>query len=202
MALTDEVIQLKGLIEIVLPSRTIRLTDGGFLYWGANKFTDQDEDFGTIESVEAVSETVSDEAPGGRLTLLPPGVAAAADLFQPDAQGAPIRAWLAEVDRATGLLVGTPEMLFDGMIDTLTVSSGRQGRRVEIEFMSNAERLFMIREGNVLSSRFHNVAYPAEKGFDHATGAGIQVPWGVPGPGRSALGNLPFFGDMFAAAGR
>jgi hypothetical protein len=192
MALTDKLIMLCGLVEIVLPDQTIRLTDGGFLDWPARGFFDAEDDtFGVIESVEPVGEAISDEAPGGRITLLPKSIAAAGDLFRSDAQGSPIRFWLAEVDRSTGLLFGTPELLFDGVIDTLSMRIGRQGRHVDIEFMAAAERLFMVREGNVLSARFHETAWPGEKGFDFCTGAGTQVPWGVPDPGR---GVVPFFG--------
>lgn len=196
MALSDTVILLCGLIAIELPGRTVRLTDGGFVDWSGDMFTSEDADFGAIESVEAVSEAVSDEAPGGRLTLLPKSVAAAGDLFRTDAQGAPIRFWMAEIDRATGLLLGDPELLFDGLIDSITLRSGKQGRQVDVEFMAAAERLFMVREGNVLSTRFHNVAWPGEKGFDHCTGAQAGVPWGVPDPGR---GTTFFSGGMFGS---
>src|SRR5438128_8015135 len=98
MALDDPVIWLSGLCEIDLPGRTIRLCDGGFVNWGGNIFASEDVDFGTIDSVDSVAEAISDEAPSGKLTMLPPSVADAADLFQPDAQGSPMRFWLAEID--------------------------------------------------------------------------------------------------------
>jgi hypothetical protein len=181
-------IVLAGLIEIALPGGTVRLTDGGFVDWDGDMFTAEDAVFGAIESVEPVSEGISDEAPAGRLTLLPPKLAAASDLFRTDAQGSPIRFWMAEVDRATGLLVGDPELMFDGLIDSMSVRSGKDGRQVDIEFMAAAEKLFMIREGNVLSTRFHQLAWPGEKGFDHCTGVQGGVPWGTPDPARGSSG--------------
>jgi hypothetical protein len=192
MSLTDRIVLIVGLCEIVMPDRTILLTDGGFLDWPAKGlFTAKDVDFGAIESLEYSGEEVSDEAPGGRLTLLPPGVAAAGDLFRSDVQGSPLRFWLAVADRDTGLIVGDPELLFDGLIDTVSLRVSREGRFVDVEFMANAERLFFVREGNVLTSRFHNLAWPGEKGLDHTTGSSIQTPWGVPDPGRgSFLGGL------------
>ena len=199
MALDDTVLLLAGLIEIELPDRTVRLCDGGFVDWPARgMFTSQDEFLGTIESVEAVSEAISDEAPGGRLTLLPVSTAEAADLFQSEAQGSPIRFWLVEVNRATGAIVGTPEMLFDGMIDFMTLRIGKGARAVEVEFISAAERLFMVKEGNVLSSRFHQMAYPLEKGFDFCTGTQIPVPWGVADPGNPG----GFVGAIFSWVNR
>lgn len=187
MALTSRLVLLAGLVELELPARTVRICDGGFVDWpGRGLFTSSDVDFGTLESVEAVSEALTDEAPGARLTLLPTSTAAASDLFQSEAQGRPIRFWLAEVDRDSGLLVGTPELLFHGMVDFMTLAVGKSSRRVDVEFVSTAERLFLVREGNVLSPRFHKEAWPGEKGFDHATGSAIQVPWGVNGPPRGA----------------
>jgi hypothetical protein len=188
MALSDPVLLLAGLIELELPSRTVRLCDGGFVNWPARGlFTSSDSAFGTIESVEAISEAFSDEAPGARLTLLPVSTANASDLFQSSAQGRPIQFWLAEVNRQTGLVVGTPTLLFIGMIDFMTLTVGKGTRRVDVEFIAAAERLFFVREGNVLSPRFHNDAWPGEKGFNHASGTAVQTPWGVTGPSRGTI---------------
>lgn len=189
MPFTSEVTLLAGLIEIELPSRTVRLCDGGFLNWPARgMFTSQDVDFGTIESVDAIHESISDMAPSGSITLLPSDLAEASTLFLTNAQGSPIRFWFAEANRSTGLIVGTPELQFDGLVDQIRLRLSRQGRFVVIEFMSAAERLFMVREGNVLSPRFHQTAWPGEQGFDHATGAGTLVPWGVSAPGGITSG--------------
>lgn len=187
MALSDNVIWLAGLCEITLPSRTVRLCDGAFVVWGADTFTSEDVDFGTIESVDQVAEAISDEAPSGKLTMLPPSFAAAEDLFQPEAQGSPMRFWLAEIDQATGTVVGTPENLFSGFLNTLNLKVGKTRRAVEIEFMSEAERLFWTKEGNVLSSRFHKSVWAGELGLDFATGTQLAVPWGIAGPGRGSL---------------
>lgn len=200
MAFDGSVITLAGLCEIVLPSHTARICDGGFLDWPARGlFLSEDPVFGTIDSVDAVAEAVSDEAPSGKLTMLPPDLVAAIDLFQPDAQGSPISFWLAEVDPATGLLVGTPESLFSGFVDTLTLRTGRQRREVDIEFMSQAERLFWTKEGNVLSPRFHKTVWPGELGLDFVTGVQTAVPWGIAGPGR---GTVTFGGGFDSIIGR
>jgi hypothetical protein len=185
MALNAPVLLLAGLVEMQLASRTVRLCDGGFVNWsGVGNFVSSDSAFGTIESIESISEGVGDEAPGARMTLLPKSTALASDLFQSNAQGRPIKFWLAEINRATGAVVGTPELLFWGMVDSMTLRVGPRDRKVEVEFVAASERLFFVREGNVLSTRFHQDAWPGEKGFDHCTGTGIQVPWGVNGPAR------------------
>ena len=191
MALSDQVITLAGLCEIVLPSRTVRLCDGAFLSWDGNSYTTEDSEFGTIESVDAVTEAVSDEAPSGKMTMLPPESVDTADLIQPGYQGSAMRFWLAEVNQSTGAVIGTPELLFSGFLDTMTLRVGRGRRAVEIEFISEAERLFWTKEGNVLSDRFHQLAWPGELGFVHATGVPALVPWGVPGPGRGTTSTSP-----------
>lgn len=198
MALADQVIWLAGLCEIVLPGRTVRLCDGAFVDWGGNRYESQDAEFGTIESIDAVAENVSDEAPAGKLTMLPPSTVAAAALFQPEAQGSTMRFWLAEIEQATGEVVGTPELLFSGFLNAIDLKVARERRAVEIEFMSEAERLFWTKEGNVLSPRFHKLAWPGELGFDHATGVPSLVPWGVPGPGRgtTGVGGIGGFGGL------
>lgn len=185
MPLDSPIIFLAGLMEMVLPGKTVRLCDGGFIDWPARGlFVSFDEDYGTIGAVEPVGEAIADEAPGGRFTLLPPDGTSAADLFQPEAQGSPVKFWLAEVDGAAGTITGTPELLFDGMVDTLALRLERGGRSIDVEFVSAADRLFFIAEGNVLSPRFHKAVWPGELGLDHATGATVAVPWGTLGPSR------------------
>jgi hypothetical protein len=196
--LVDQVITLAGLCSIGLPDRTVRLCDGAFVAWGVDLFTAQDDDFGTIESIDAVAEAISDEAPSGKMTMLPPSVTEAAALFLPSAQGSPMQFWLAEIDPATGGVVGDPDLLFSGFLDTLTLQVGKDRRAVDIEFMSEAERLFWTKEGNVLSQRFHNLAWPGEGGFQFATSVPALVAWGVPGPGRGTVGSS---GSMSAGSG-
>jgi hypothetical protein len=178
------ILTITGLAEITLPTQTIRLCDGAFVYWGANKFESSDPDFGSIESVDSIEERVGDEAPGGRLTFLPVSTAAAATLSQPTFQGSPMKFWLARVNETTGLLDGTPELVFDGELDTTTLRVGRSTRALDMEFISVAERLFNVNEGNVLSPRFHKSVWAGELGLDNAHGVGTTVAWGVEGPPR------------------
>lgn len=193
MSFDGRVTTIAGLMEMELPDRTVRLCDGGFVDWPARgMFRAKDEIFGTLESVETVSEGVSDEFPAFTLTLLPPKLAAASDLFRADAQGSSVRFWLAEVDRLTGLLVGTPEQVQAAAIDTIDLRVGRAGRYVDVE-CTVGERAFMVREANVLSTSFHQRAWPGEKGFDHCDGTGSTVPWGVPDP-TARFAGIPFLG--------
>lgn len=185
MSFADANILIVALMELELPDHTIRLCDGGFVNWPARgMFSSEDPIFGTIESAEAVTESISDEAPNGRITLLPPDLTDAADLFQSNAQGSPCWMWMGLVNRDTGIIIGDPELLFSGMLDTMTVRIGQGTRAFDIEFVSSAERLFMVTEGTALTRRWHQQAWAGEKGLDHMTGTGTAVPWGVPDPAR------------------
>lgn len=183
---TGSIINMVGLMKVTLPSGAIRLCDGGVIWWGADKYTSNDPSYGAIGGLDSVQENISDEAPGSKFTLLPPSVTTAEDLFLTDAQGSAVEMWLGEYDPATGAVTGTPEKVFSGFIDSVNLRIGKEERAVEIDFMSEAERLFMIREGNVLSDRFHQSAWPGELGFEHCTGAQVAVPWGSPDPGRGS----------------
>lgn len=179
---------LAGLAKIELPAYTMRLCDGGFVYFAAEKYTSSDDEFGSIESVNAFEENTGDEAPGGQIIFLPKNTAAAATLSQPEYQGSRIRFWLARVDEATGIISET-EQVADMELDTTRLMVGKGTRKLEMTFIATAERLFNISEGNVLSPRFHKSVWPGELGLDNATGVPLTVAWGVKGPPRgSAVG--------------
>lgn len=181
-------LMLVGLVEITLPTKTIPLCDGGFVYKDGHKFTSADDEFGSIESVAALEERIGDEAPGGRLTFLPVNTAAAATLSQPSFQGSPMKFWLGRVDEQTGQLSGEPELVFDGELDVTILRVGLRTRTLDMEFISVAERLFNINEGNVLSPRFHKSIWPGELGLDNAHGVGTTIAWGTESPPRAATG--------------
>lgn len=174
---------LVALMEIALPEdRYIRLCDGGFVQWDGNGFDSIDPDFGTIESAETFEERTGDEAPGGKLVFLPVSTAAATTLSQAGYQGARMRFWLGEVDPMTGQIVGTPEQTADLAIDTTTLKLGKGTRKLDVEFVSAAERLFMIYRGNALNDRFHQACYPGELGMANATGQPRSSAWGAQQP--------------------
>lgn len=178
-------LMIVGLAEIELPSRTLRFCDGGFVYKDGNKFTSADEEFGSIERVDTIEDRTGDEAPGGRLTFLPVSTAAAADLSDPAFQDSPLRFWVARVDEATGELAGTPDLVFDGELDTTTLRVGLRTRALDMEFSCVADRLFNANEGNVLSDAFHKSVWPGEEGLANA-GMAVTVPWGAESPPRAA----------------
>lgn len=173
---------LVGLLKMELPTGTVRLCDGGLIRWGSETFTGKDATFGTIASLDALTEGVGDEVPALEMALNPVGSAAPGDLSQAGFQTSRVRFWIAEFDPATGAVVGTPDLQFDGQIDQTKLSVGRETRRLSTTIVSTAERLFNRAEGNSLSPAFHHGVWPGELGQDQATGLTIPVAWGAEAP--------------------
>lgn len=172
-----------GLARIDLPgSVTLRLTDGGAVRWGADTFTGRDATFGAIDSIDALAEGVGEEVPALELVLLPPTTTAAATLCAPAQQNSPATFWLAEIDRDTAEVTGTPEVLFSGFIDQSTLTVGRDRRQLSVSVVSMLERLLALNIGNSLSPTFHKSVWSGETGHDNATGLGRAVAWGVEAP--------------------
>lgn len=172
-------IAFTGLIKIEFPGHELRLCDGAFFDWGADRYTSKDATFGTIGGLEPVSEGVGEEVPVFELTLLPPGETPASTLAAPGYQAARARFWLAEYDVDTGLLVGTPDLQYDGQVDQITLGFGKGVRNMVVSIVSNTARLLERNIGNSLNSAFHKSVWPGETGHDNADGLGRQVAWGV-----------------------
>lgn len=181
-----------GLLKIEFPTRTVRLCDGGFFVWDTETYRAADDVFGTIGSIEELSEGVGDEVPALELVLNPPIETAPGSLVQPGFQNSRVRLWLAQYNPATGAIAGTPRQLFDGQLDQSTLTIGRGRRELQISVVSKLERLFQRNIGNSLNPTFHKSVWPDETGEDNATGLSRPVAWGMEAPpgtqGAGAVG--------------
>ena len=180
-------ILLAGLMKAELPGHTILLCDGGFVPWNGEMYVGVDETFGTVDKFTPPEEGVGDVIPAGTLTMLPNGDASAIALSQPAFQGSRIRFWIAEIDEATGQVIGDPDLQADWQLDRTTTRSKKSERTLDVDMVSMAQRLLAKVEGNVLSSSFHSSIFPNEKGFDNATGLGLNFAWGVASPPRGVV---------------
>lgn len=198
-----EVATLAGMIRIDLRSGPVlRLCDGGVLTWGADSYAAHDPAWGGIGGVEALSEGVGDEIPALGLTIVPVDLAATMAFCAPGNQGSRVRFWIGEVIPATGAVTGTPELMFDGQLDTMDRIADRGSRVIEADVVSTAERLFSINEGNYLNPRFHKLLWPGETGEDNAIGLGVSVAWGAANPTVSVGGGFDGFGGGGGGFGR
>ena len=183
-----DTVTLTGLVEITLPTTTLRYCDGGIVTWGSDAYTSKDATFGSIGSLDPLTEGVGDEVPALKMVFLPNSTAAAAELAQPGWQASPMRFWIAEVNQTTGVVTGTPELMFHGQLDTADLISGRSSRELHFDIVSTAERLFELNIGNTLSPRFHKSVWPGETGEDAAIGIGLTVAWGIESPSGGSAG--------------
>ena len=174
-----ERIALIGLLRIELPEATVRLCDGGFIAFGEEPYQAKDAVFGTIGSIQSLTEGIGEEIPALELTLLPAGTSAPAQLSQPGFQRSIVQMWVGEYDQALGQLIGAPDLIFHGQIDQTTLTVGRQTRELGTTVVSTAERFFAFNEGNSLNPTFHKSVWPGELGENNATGLTVPVAWGT-----------------------
>jgi hypothetical protein len=189
MAFEGRQMMLAGLIEFVLPSGSIRLSEGGYVKLAGHKFRAQDPEWGSLGEVEPIEEAADEQAPGMVITFIPVSAAAGAALAADENVLAPVRLWLTRVDRATG--EGDPnatELLGDLLMDDPELLFGGE-RVLRLSLISAADRLMTINKGNVLSSSFHQSVWPGELGLDNAVDVDGKVAWRVSSPPRGSVGS-------------
>lgn len=175
-------------VRIDLPGGvgTVRSLDGsGQVAWSEGNFVGDDPLFGTLNNLENIGDGVGDQAPQFTMSFLPRSGISAANLTNPDYQGARTRVWLGALSEA-GAVIDAPFLLLDGKIDvpTLEIDEGQRG--VNVDVVSSFEELFTDDEGIRLSPSNHKEVWPGETGLDDITGIVKQVIWGPGDKIRSA----------------
>lgn len=169
-------------VQIDHPNGTAHLLDGsGVLSFNGATWTGGDDVFGSLGSLDVVSDGSDQEAPAIKLGLLPPNAAAAIALCIPGAQGALVRIYIGCFDPATGAVIGTPDLRFLGEIDVATPSFNGEQSMVVFDVTTAFERFFDLEEGAVLSDGFHQNIWPGELGFEYMTNIFQKMPWGQDG---------------------
>lgn len=171
-----------GLLKVDLPDHEANISDAGFLVFGGDTYTTRDDVLGTLASVESMADGIGDEIPALDLTFNPPSALAVTALSVGAVQKSAVRFWIAEYDPETGLVDGTPDLMFIGFIDQPVVRWSKSEYEISLSAVSLAEWFFERDTGNALSAAFHKALYPGETGHDNATGLGVSVAWGVSGP--------------------
>lgn len=194
-ALSSKYVRAFMAIQIALPAvggnpaYSINLIDGSgsvtFPIDGVNTtFTGQDANFGSIDTIGTIAESVATEAPSISLTLLSPTIGQISD---PRYQGAPVRIWIGSVDDNTGNVIGSPERRYKGWLDTAVTSHGMNSQKTTLNIASVWDRLFISSEGFRLNAARHRQLFPGEGGLDNAVEASGQIPWGVEGAVSSVV---------------
>ena len=171
------------LVAVDLPGHAIRVTDGaGQVVFAGETYNGEDAVYGVLDAIESASEQVGTEAPTIRFTFLPASLPALADITSPSNQGADVKVWFGAVEPSTGLLIGEPELLFLGELDTAEVDASDTSTIITFDVASAWERLFEQSEGQRLNNTFHQSIWPGEKGFEFVTQIQREEPWGYDGP--------------------
>lgn len=170
-------------VEVVLPSAAVRLLDGaGTVTFSDRTFVGLDAVYGTLGGITEVGDGLDSEAPSLTLTLLPKTNAAMVAFAAPEAQGSPVRIWVGDLDPATGLVIGTPELWFTGETDVATQKVGRNSRVLSVTVNSVFFRFLEADQGARLNNGFHQLIHPGELGLQYVTRVGHRDPWGSDTP--------------------
>lgn len=167
----------------------INLIDGSgvvsFLVNGtATTFTGYDPAFGTLASANSVAERVADEAPHFSLSILPPSISALGTLNDPLQQGSKVYSWWGLVNDDTGAVIGTPELLWNGRLDTVKANISDHVMTADIATVSAFDRLFSAEEGQRLNGEWHRSIWPGETGLDYVYDAQTDIMWGAEAPAK------------------
>lgn len=177
--------------------RVVRLLDGAAeIAFGGETYTGIDADFGTIDTVESISDGGNEEAPELVLSLLPNNATTASMLADFTMQGCEVRVYVGAYDLTTGLTIGTPELKFLGQVDVPTLTLEKGVRRVELSIVSIFERFFENDDAVRASDGFHQSVWPGELGLEYMSGTDKNLYWGAKPPaqtsGNTWLGRVGF----------
>lgn len=185
MSFSADFITSVTLIKIELPTGTLFFSDAGFVIFGADTYVSEDPVFGTLSSGESISDGQGDEVPAASITFLVNENATAAQLTDPSIQLSKVTISQATVDPDTGMVI-TSIPLFSGVVDVPILEEGDSGRSVKMTLVSDAERFFMVNEGNRMTQENHQRRWPGELGLNNMTSIERAVAWGTTSKPRSS----------------
>ncbi|HEY0011553.1 MAG TPA: hypothetical protein VGB79_01725 [Allosphingosinicella sp.] len=179
-------------VRIELSTGPINLIDGsGFVTFAvagvSTVFDGSDPTFGALAGVSSAEERVATTAPRLRVSLMPPTATAVGALSDPENQNALVYVWWGVVNDTTGTVIGSPELLWLGRLDTVTTRTDENMRVCEIDTISAFDRLFAAEEGARLTGTWHKAIWPGETGLDFNIAATHDPFWGAEGPPRPAV---------------
>lgn len=180
MSFAGDTIHLIGFCKIELPTRTLRICDGGFCYFNGEKYDSEDSLFGSIAGIDEFEASLGDAAEDAKLVFAPPATTAASDINSKTFQNSRARFWMGTIG-PDGKTVTASEQLMDALVDYTVLRLRQSGRELEMAFIGRPEKLFLRQEGNSLNPRFHKSIWPGEKGLDNV-GAKLTIAWGVGSP--------------------
>lgn len=168
---------LGTLIRLDLPVGSVFLTDGGFVDYDGQRFLGDHPDYGVLAAVSPIRNGAEAQATRIDITLHPATDIALATLASPETQGSRVRWWEGTIDRVTGLLIGLPDLQYDGEFDKARLGVG-DGRSLVLNCGSQSERQLEPNADWRLNSPFHQRIWgEGELGLVHVTNVLKKSEW-------------------------
>lgn len=172
---------------------TINLIDGlGEVTFPVNgtaeTFKSKDSTYGVIGQAGSIEERVAEQAPRFKCTMLPPDEAGAALWSDIRNQGSSVMVWFGAVSEITGAVIGTPELLWSGRLDTVQTTIAENVLVLDIDSISAYERLFVAEEAARLNGVWHQSIWAGETGLDYVYETDVTIYWGIGNDARNGGG--------------
>lgn len=171
------------LVRLDLPVTPLCLTDGGFVVFDAGEgegdevYLARDPTYGVIDTMPSVQDGAESRTTRLEIGILPPTDTATAALASPSIQGVRVQWWEGVINPATGLLIGEPELKFDGEFDRARLSVGDKWA-LTMECGTQAERQLEPNADWRLNNAFHQVVWgTGELGMSFVDGVTRKKEW-------------------------
>lgn len=170
------------IVRIDMPAGAVCLTDGGFTVHdagdgeGPETYYGRHPTYGVLSSVSSIKDGAEAQTTRIDLSLLPPSDVAVAALGNPSTQGVRVQWWEGVVDRDDGLLIGVPELKFDGEIDKPRFQVGANWA-LTLECGTQAERQLEPNADWRLNDAFHRRIWSGEAGLSNVTRITRKTEW-------------------------
>lgn len=187
----DQIEDLEGaapviahLVTLTLPSETVRWTlEGGFVVWDSNTYAFEHETYGSLGRVGEMEDGVTGNAMPLDISILC-SVSAVAALIATGVQGSVVTVHLASVARATGLLVGEPELLFRAELDQPTIAAG-PSLGLDYQCITEEARMLEPRNEQRLTDAFQQAVWPGDLGCEHVSDVEKKIYWRAEDPNNA-----------------
>ncbi|WP_313004273.1 hypothetical protein [Brevundimonas sp.] len=170
------------LVRLDMAGGAICLTDGGFAQFDAGDgegpeiYYGRHPVYGALSSVGSIRDGAEAQTTRVPITILPASDVATAALGSPSTQGTRVQWWEGVIDPASGLLIGEPELKFDGEIDKPALKVG-DSWDLTLECGTQAERQLEPNKDWRLNDAFHQRVWPGELGLVYVDGVARKNEW-------------------------
>jgi hypothetical protein len=170
------------LVRFDLPAGALCLTDGGFVVFdagdgdGDETYLGRHPTYGVLGSVPSIKDGADAQTTRLDIVILPASADAVTALKSPTLQGVRVQWWEGAINRATGALIGAPELKFDGEFDRARFSAGADWSLV-MECGTQAERQLEPNADWRLNHSFHSLIWASETGLIFVDGVTRKKEW-------------------------